>query len=68
MIEQAEYVTISELVRLSGTRCSTLKYHNEEGLLSFEQNEMRLTRRYHRTTTLQWLEQFQQLKMDEFSI
>ena len=47
-ILQSEYVTIGELVRLTGARYSTLKYYTEEGLLPFEQGETNLTRRYRR--------------------
>ena len=45
-IQAAEYVTIGELVRLTGTRYSTLKYYTEEGMLPFAQSEANLTRRY----------------------
>ena len=37
VIEQAEYVTIGELVRLTAVRYSTLKFYTEEGMLPFEQ-------------------------------
>ena len=47
----SEYVTIGELVRLTGTRYSTLKFYTEEGFLPFEQEEQRLTRRYPREAT-----------------
>ena len=47
-IQAAEYVTIGELVRLTGTRYSTLKYYTEEGMLPFSQSEANLTRRYRR--------------------
>ncbi|HJB29644.1 MAG TPA: MerR family transcriptional regulator, partial [Candidatus Blautia faecavium] len=47
-IENSEYVTIGELVRLTGTRYSTLKYYTEENMLPFEQTEAHLTRRYRR--------------------
>ena len=47
-IQAAEYVTIGELVRLTGTRYSTLKYYTEEGMLPFVQSEANLTRRYRR--------------------
>lgn len=47
----SEYVTIGELVRLTGTRYSTLKFYTEEGFLPFEQEEQRLTRRYLREAT-----------------
>ena len=46
VIEQAEYVTIGELVRLTAVRYSTLKFYTEEGMLPFEQAEENLTRRY----------------------
>ncbi len=35
----SEYVTIGELVRLTETRYSTLKFYTEEGFLPFEQEE-----------------------------
>ena len=38
-IEHSEYVTIGELVRLTGVRYSTLKFYTEEGMLPFEQAE-----------------------------
>lgn len=44
----SEYVTIGELARLTGCRYSTLKFYTEEGMLSFEQAEQNLTRRYRR--------------------
>ena len=48
VIEQAEYVTIGELVRLTAVRYSTLKFYTEEGMLPFEQAEENLTRRLRR--------------------
>ena len=44
----SEYVTIGELVRLTGTRYSTLKFYTEEGFLPFRQEDRNLTRRYPR--------------------
>ncbi len=52
VIEQSEYVTIGELVRLTNIRYSTLKYYTEEGLLYFEQEEENLTRRYKRVESI----------------
>lgn len=49
----SEYVTIGELVRLTETRYSTLKFYTEEGFLPFEQEEQRLTRRYPREATVE---------------
>jgi DNA-binding transcriptional MerR regulator len=51
-ILQAELVTISELVQLSGMRYSTLKYYVESGLLPFEQLDAGLVRRYPRVAAL----------------
>jgi DNA-binding transcriptional MerR regulator len=48
VIEKSEYVTIGELVKLTGARYSTLKFYTEEGMLLFEQAEENLTRRYKR--------------------
>lgn len=53
VIETAEFVTIGELVRLTGIRYSTLKYYTEEGMLQFEQEEENLTRRYKRVETIE---------------
>lgn len=47
-IQTAVYVTIGELVRLTDTRYSTLKFYTEEGMIPFEQAEENLTRRYRR--------------------
>ena len=52
VIQAAEYVTIGELVRLSGVRYSTLKFYTEEGMLPFEQAGENLTRRYRREESL----------------
>ena len=61
-IEASEYVTIGELVRLTGTRYSTLKFYTEEGFIPFEQKEQRLTRRYPRQTSVQRIGQIQRLR------
>ncbi|EHQ90510.1 helix-turn-helix domain-containing protein [Desulfosporosinus youngiae] len=53
VIENSLYVTIGELVRLTGMRYSTLKFYTEEGMLDFEQAEENLTRRYKRVDTIQ---------------
>jgi DNA-binding transcriptional MerR regulator len=64
VIESAEYVTIGELVRLTGARYSTLKYYTEEGLLPFEQTEENLTRRYKRAESVERIAQIKQLRKD----
>ncbi|RAL21305.1 helix-turn-helix domain-containing protein [Thermoflavimicrobium daqui] len=65
VIQNAEYVTIGELVQLSGVRYSTLKFYTEEGLLPFYQMDQKMVRRYHRTGALQRLAQIQKLKQEQ---
>ncbi|WP_107842179.1 MerR family transcriptional regulator [Metasolibacillus meyeri] len=62
VIANADYVSISELVRLSSVRYSTIKYYTEEELIPFEQLEERLTRRYPRIEALKRLEEIAILK------
>jgi DNA-binding transcriptional MerR regulator len=58
----SEYVSISELVQLSGVRYSTIKYYTEEGLIPFEQEDTRLTRKYPRVQALERLEKIRLMK------
>lgn len=46
-------------------RYSTIKYYWEEGLVPFEQEDTRLTRRYPRTKALERLAEIKKLKKDE---
>ena len=62
VIRQAEFVTIGELVRLTGVRYSTLKFYTEEGLLPFQQAEENLTRRYRRQASLQRIQEIRALR------
>lgn len=68
VIERAEFVTVGELVRLTGMRYSTLKFYTEEGLLSFRQEEANLTRRYPRLETLARIEEIRRLKAEGRSV
>lgn len=67
-IQNAEYVTIGELVRLTGARYSTLKFYTEEGMLPFFQEEQNLTRRYKREDSLARIGFIKKLKADGLSI
>lgn len=67
-IENSEYVTIGELVRLTGSRYSTLKYYTEEGMLPFEQAEENLTRRYRRIESVQRVSTIKELREQGNSI
>ena len=68
VIESSEYVTIGELVRLSGMRYSTLKFYTEEGMIPFEQAEENLTRRYKRSETIDRLVLIKRLKSEGLTI
>ena len=68
VIEQAEYVTIGELVRLTAVRYSTLKFYTEEGMLPFEQAEENLTRRYRRVESLERIAQIRRLREQKETI
>ena len=68
VIEQAEYVTIGELVRLTAMRYSTLKFYTEEGMLPFEQAEENLTRRYRRVESLERIAQIRRLREQKKTI
>lgn len=67
-IMASEYVTIGELVRITASRYSTLKFYTEEGMLSFEQEEENLTRRYKREETVKRIEEIKRLKSEGKSI
>ncbi len=62
VIENSEYVTIGELVRLTNVRYSTLKFYTEEGLLPFEQAEENLTRRYNRVENIKRISYIKELR------
>ena len=68
VIQQAEDVTIGELVRLTDVRYSTLKYYTEEGMLPFQQAEENLTRRFPREEAVARLQEIQRLKAQGLSI
>ncbi|MGN0394186.1 MAG: helix-turn-helix domain-containing protein [Coprococcus sp.] len=64
VIENSEYVTIGELVRLTDTRYSTLKYYTEENMLPFEQNDTNLTRRYKRVESVKRISHIKKMRAD----
>ena len=67
-IEKSEYVTIGELVRLTGVRYSTLKFYTEEGMLPFEQAEENLTRRYKREESVERITYIRQMREQKKTI
>lgn len=60
----SDYVTIGELVRLTETRYSTLKFYTEEGFLPFQQEAERLTRRYPREKTIERIKLLKNLRSE----
>jgi len=64
----SEYVSIGELVRLTNSRYSTLKYYAQEGILTFEQMEENLTRRFQREKSIARIEEIKLLKKQGLSI
>lgn len=67
-IMTSEYVSIGELVRLTGCRYSTLKFYTEEGMLPFEQEEENLTRRFRREASVVRIEEIRTLRKSGKSI
>ncbi len=68
VISNSEYVTIGELVRLTGARYSTLKFYTEEGMLPFEQEDTQLTRRYKRIDSIKRIDEIKKLREQNKSI
>ncbi|NLK27844.1 MAG: MerR family transcriptional regulator [Clostridiales bacterium] len=67
-IRESEYVTIGELVRLTDTRYSTLKFYTEEGMLPFKQEDTNLTRRYHREETVKRIEEIKKMRNEGMTV
>ncbi|WP_418744954.1 helix-turn-helix domain-containing protein [Evtepia gabavorous] len=68
VIQQAEDVTIGELVRLTDVRYSTLKFYTEQGMLPFQQSEENLTRRYKREESIRRIQWIKALRQEGKSI
>ena len=64
----SEYVSIGELVRITGVRYSTLKYYTEEGMLPCEQAEENLTRRFPRENAVRQIERIRSFRLQGLSI
>lgn len=67
-IQALDYITIGELVRLTGIRYSTLKHYTEQNLLPFDQPEANLTRRYPREQAVARLEQIRKMRAEGLGI
>ena len=64
----SEYVSIGELVRITGVRYSTLKYYTEEGIRPFEQAEETPPRRFPRENAVRQIERIRSLRLQGLSI
>lgn len=64
----SEFVSIGELVRLTGSRYSTLKFYTEEGMLPYEQEEENRTRRFPREKAIARINEIKEMKKQGFSI
>ena len=67
-IAEAEYISIGELARLTGTRYSTLKFYTEAGMLPFHQEGEKLVRRYHREESIRQLQRIRQMREEGLTI
>lgn len=67
-IMESDYVSIGELVRITGCRYSTLKFYTEEGMLPFEQEGANLTRRFPRKKAVRRIEEIRRLREEGNSI
>ena len=67
-IAEAEYISIGELARLTGTRYRTLKFYTEEGMLPFHQEGEKRVRRYHREESIRQLQRIRQMREEGLTI
>ena len=66
--EKNNILTIGELAEVSGVRLTTLKYYTELGILPFNQEGERLTRKYKKGEALERLEKIKELKEKRLTI
>ncbi|MDU5108468.1 MULTISPECIES: helix-turn-helix domain-containing protein [unclassified Clostridium] len=67
-ILKSEYITIGELVRITNSRYSTLKFYTEEAILPFEQEDEGLTRRFKREASIKRIEEIKELKKQGYRV
>ncbi len=67
-ILKSEYITIGELVRITNSRYSTLKFYTEEAILPFEQEDEGLTRRFKREASIKRIEEIKELKRQGYRV
>jgi len=67
-IKEDNILTIGELAEVSGVRLTTLKYYTELGILPFNQDGERLTRKYNKEEALERLGKIKELKEKRLTI
>lgn len=67
-ILKSEYITIGELVRITNSRYSTLKFYTEVAILPFEQEDEGLTRRFKREASIKRIEEIKELKKQGYRV
>ena len=67
-IEKNNILTIGELAEVSGIRQTTIKYYTEIGILPFNQEGERLTRKYTEGEALDRLDKIKELKEKRLTI
>jgi len=60
--QSKKLLRIGDLAKATGTRLSTLKYYSDIGILPFEQEGARLTRRYDKAKAIERLKEIGALK------
>ena len=66
--EKNNILTIGELAEVSGIRQTTIKYYTEIGILPFNQEGERLTRKYTEGEALDRLDKIKELKEKRLTI
>ena len=64
----SEYVSIGELVRITGCRYSTLNFIQKKGCCHLNSRKKNLTRRFPREAAVARIEQIRSLRQDGLSI
>lgn len=61
-IQTAEYVSIGELVRLTGVRYSTIKFYTDEGFIPYVQEDKKMVRRYNREYSIKRINEVRKMR------
>ena len=67
-VKEMEYIRQSELAELTGVRASTVKYYSELGLIPYKQEGERLSKMYHRESSIKRIQEILELKKQGKSV